>query len=50
MGNARLAVIDAYDHNVDSTCAARLRERYLIDLELPPPGTTCPTDRASWSG
>ncbi|WP_243726567.1 alpha/beta hydrolase [Actinocrispum wychmicini] len=46
MGNAQLVVVDGHGHNpLGSTCTDRLRERYLIDLQLPAPGTQCTPDR-----
>jgi pimeloyl-ACP methyl ester carboxylesterase len=44
MGNARLVVVEGHGHNIGSECFRQLRERYLIDLELPAPGTTCRPD------
>ncbi|WP_406632537.1 alpha/beta hydrolase [Amycolatopsis sp. WGS_07] len=45
LGNARLVVVDGHGHNpLGSTCTDRLRERYLIDLQLPGPGTRCAPD------
>ncbi|MFE6921362.1 alpha/beta hydrolase [Nocardia sp. NPDC057663] len=42
MGTARLVVVtDGYGHELIRACAATLRERYLIDLRIPEPDTTC---------
>ncbi|MEV6274506.1 alpha/beta fold hydrolase [Nocardia sp. NPDC051832] len=42
MVNARLVVVtDGYGHNTGGDCVGRLRERYLVDLQLPAPGATC---------
>ncbi|MBF6207526.1 alpha/beta hydrolase [Nocardia asteroides] len=43
--NARLVVVDdGYGHTPLGDCARKLRERYLIDLQLPAPGATCRVD------
>ncbi|MGW6421914.1 alpha/beta hydrolase [Nocardia sp. NPDC055053] len=42
MGTARLVEItDGYGHEPTGECATTLRERYLIDLRIPEPDTTC---------
>ncbi|MFE7721920.1 alpha/beta hydrolase [Nocardia rhizosphaerihabitans] len=42
MGTARLVVVtDGYGHEPTGECATTLRERYLIDLRIPEPDTTC---------
>ncbi|NNH70400.1 alpha/beta fold hydrolase [Nocardia uniformis] len=46
IGNARLVTIDGYGHTTNNTCAHRLRDTYLIDLNLPEPATVCPADTA----
>lgn len=45
MGNARLVVVDGHGHHFRDNCSQGLRERYLIHLEPPAPGTTCRPDR-----
>jgi pimeloyl-ACP methyl ester carboxylesterase len=43
--NARLVVVeDGYGHTPLNECTRKLRERYLIDLQLPAPGATCRPD------
>ncbi|MGK8521593.1 alpha/beta hydrolase [Nocardia asteroides] len=43
--NARLVVVeDGYGHVPLNDCTRKLRERYLIDLQLPAPGATCRAD------
>ncbi len=43
--NARLVVVDGgYGHTPLNDCTRKLRERYLIDLQLPAPGATCRAD------
>ncbi|MGW4094154.1 alpha/beta hydrolase, partial [Nocardia sp. NPDC004718] len=43
--NARLVVVEGgYGHAVLGECARKLRERYLVDLQLPAPGATCRAD------
>ncbi|MFD9963661.1 alpha/beta hydrolase [Amycolatopsis sp. NPDC058986] len=45
LGNARLLVVDGHGHNpLGSACTDRLRERYLLDLELPAPDARCAPD------
>ncbi|MEU7633501.1 alpha/beta hydrolase [Nocardia sp. NPDC049220] len=40
--NARLVVVDGgYGHTTAGDCTRLLRERYLIDRQLPAPGATC---------
>ncbi|MEV0331543.1 alpha/beta hydrolase [Nocardia sp. NPDC050717] len=42
MGTARLVVVtDGYGHQPTGDCVTTLRERYLIDLEVPAPHTSC---------
>lgn len=42
MGTARLVVVtDGYGHEPTGECVTTVRQRYLIDLEVPEPGTTC---------
>ncbi|WP_158881052.1 alpha/beta hydrolase [Amycolatopsis anabasis] len=50
LGNARLVVVDGHGHAPTGACVDRLRERYLIDLRLPDPGTTCSPDRPPFGG
>ncbi|SFQ23676.1 alpha/beta hydrolase fold [Amycolatopsis arida] len=45
MGDARLVVVEGHGHSVRGRCTDAMAERYLIDLELPPPGATCAPDR-----
>ncbi|WP_425297628.1 alpha/beta hydrolase [Nocardia asiatica] len=43
--NARLVVVeDGYGHTPLNDCTRKLRERYLVDLQLPAPGATCRPD------
>ncbi|WP_063018896.1 alpha/beta hydrolase [Nocardia niwae] len=43
--NARLVVVeDGYGHAPLGECTRKLRERYLVDLQLPAPGGTCRPD------
>lgn len=49
LGNARLLVVEGHGHEVVSACASVFAERYLIDLQLPAPGTTCVPDRAPFA-
>ncbi|MET7773098.1 alpha/beta hydrolase [Nocardia sp. NPDC005366] len=50
MVNARLVVVsDGYGHDPDNECARHLRERYLVDLQLPAPGATCSADSAPFA-
>ncbi|WP_281876861.1 alpha/beta hydrolase [Nocardia sputorum] len=43
--NARLVVVeDGYGHTPLGECTRKLRERYLVDLQLPAPGATCRLD------
>ncbi|MFI5540781.1 alpha/beta hydrolase [Nocardia sp. NPDC051900] len=43
--NARLVVVEGgYGHAVLGECTRKLRERYLVDLQLPAPGATCRAD------
>jgi hypothetical protein len=48
LANARLLTIDGWGHSYfeggRSTCANEIMATYLIDLELPAPGTICPED------
>ncbi|MBE1470011.1 pimeloyl-ACP methyl ester carboxylesterase [Kibdelosporangium phytohabitans] len=45
MGNTRLVVVDGHGHAVTGACTDRIRDAYLIDLRVPPQGTTCEPDR-----
>ncbi|MFI6167678.1 alpha/beta hydrolase [Nocardia sp. NPDC051052] len=48
--NARLVVVEGgYGHDITGDCTRRLRERYLIDQQLPAPGATCKADRAPFA-
>lgn len=48
--NARLVVIDGgYGHDTTTDCTRRLRERYLIDQQLPAPGATCEPNGAPFA-
>ncbi|WP_280225063.1 alpha/beta hydrolase [Nocardia farcinica] len=48
--NARLVVVEGgYGHEPGGECVRSLRERYLIDLQLPAPGATCTADRAPFA-
>ncbi len=46
LGNARLVSVDAFGHCIlgDSSCTDRIAADYLIDLEVPGPGTVCHPD------
>jgi pimeloyl-ACP methyl ester carboxylesterase len=47
LGDARLLTVEGYGHttlNVHSACASVAESNYLITLELPADGTTCPAD------
>src|SRR4051794_40702670 len=48
LANARLLTIDGWGHSYFegglSTCANENMPTYLIDVQLPPPGTICPED------
>ncbi len=46
LGNARLVINDAYGHEPPGACVRQIRERYLVDLQLPAPGFGCTADRA----
>ncbi|MFD0361930.1 alpha/beta hydrolase [Nocardia sp. GCM10030253] len=50
LGNAQLVVVDGYGHDPTGDCTRRLQERYLIDLRLPDPATSCKADRAPFGG
>ncbi|MFE3546135.1 alpha/beta hydrolase [Nocardia sp. NPDC059177] len=51
LGTARLVVVtDGYGHEPVGACVTELRTRYLIDLRLPAPGTTCTNDRPPFTG
>ncbi|MFF2088134.1 alpha/beta hydrolase [Nocardia sp. NPDC058176] len=51
MGTARLVVVtDGYGHEPVGSCVTDLRLRYLIDLQLPAPGTTCTIGRTPFTG
>ncbi len=46
MGTARLVVVtDGYGHQPTGDCVTTLRERYLVDLEVPAPDTSCTAGR-----
>ncbi|MET0237655.1 MAG: alpha/beta hydrolase [Kibdelosporangium sp.] len=45
LGNAELVIVEGHGHDITGSCTDRLRSRYLIDLQLPAPGTTCQPDR-----
>jgi pimeloyl-ACP methyl ester carboxylesterase len=45
LGNARLVVVDGRGHDPTGDCTSKLQQRYLIDLQLPDPGTSCKADR-----
>ncbi|WP_225730812.1 MULTISPECIES: alpha/beta hydrolase [unclassified Nocardia] len=49
LGNARLVVNDAYGHEPPGTCVKQVRERYLVDLQLPAPGFGCAADHAPFA-
>lgn len=50
MGTARLVVVtDGYGHEPTGECATTLRERYLIDLRIPEPDTTCTTGQTPFA-
>ncbi|MGS2810159.1 alpha/beta hydrolase [Nocardia sp. MW-W600-9] len=50
MGEARLVVVtDGYGHEPAGACVTDLSRRYLIDLHLPEPGTTCTIGLAPFS-
>ncbi|MGQ4600819.1 alpha/beta fold hydrolase [Nocardia sp. R6R-6] len=43
--NARLVVVEgSYGHSPLNDCTRKLRERYLIDLQMPAPGAVCRAD------
>ncbi|WP_233160537.1 alpha/beta hydrolase [Actinophytocola xanthii] len=46
LGNARLVSVDAFGHCIlgDSSCTDRIAADYLVDLEVPRPGTVCQPD------
>jgi hypothetical protein len=46
LGNARLVSVDAHGHLIlgDSACTDRIAVDYLIDLQVPAPGTVCHPD------
>ena len=46
LGNALLVSVDAHGHCIlgDSSCTDRIAADYLIDLEVPGPGTVCHPD------
>ncbi|MFG1797429.1 alpha/beta hydrolase [Nocardia sp. NPDC049149] len=49
--NARLVVVEGgYGHETAGDCIKNLRERYLIDQQLPAPGATCKADQAPFAG
>lgn len=48
LGDARLLTVEGYGHttlNVHSACASAAEADYLITVQLPTDGTTCPADR-----
>ncbi|MFF3014763.1 alpha/beta hydrolase [Streptomyces sp. NPDC057939] len=53
LANARLLTHDGYGHtalfNNASTCVKTYESRYFVDGTLPPPGTTCRTDKQPFS-
>ena len=53
LANARLLTIDGWGHSYFegglSTCANEIMATYLIDLQLPAPGTVCPEDAPPFS-
>ncbi|WP_332838920.1 alpha/beta hydrolase [Nocardia bovistercoris] len=50
MVNARLVTVtDGYGNDRIDECTTHLRERYLVDLQLPAPGATCAADRLPFS-
>ena len=46
LGNARLVSVDSFGHCIlgDSSCTDQIAADYLIDLEVPGPGTVCHPD------
>ncbi|ONI84282.1 hydrolase [Actinosynnema sp. ALI-1.44] len=44
MDNARLVVVNGHGHAVNTKCTDRIMAGYLIDLRVPPEGTTCEPD------
>ncbi|RZS43238.1 TAP-like protein [Herbihabitans rhizosphaerae] len=46
LGNAFLVSVDSFGHCIlgDSSCADKIAARYLIDLQVPGPGTVCHPD------
>lgn len=46
LGNARLVSVDSFGHCIlgDSSCTDRIAADYLIDLEVPGPGSVCHPD------
>jgi hypothetical protein len=46
LGNARLISVDAFGHCIlgGSSCTDRIAADYLVDLEVPGPGTVCHPD------
>ena len=48
LGNAVLLTHDGYGHTSEpdpSACVQRVTSDYLVGLQVPPPGTVCPSDR-----
>ncbi len=50
LGRGRLLTVDGYGHWAVSRCANRRITRYLINLQLPAPGTRCPAEQPFASG
>ncbi len=51
MGEARLVVVtDGYGHEPAGDCVTDLTRRYLIELRLPEPGTTCTAGLVPFTG
>ena len=53
LANARLLTVDGWGHSYFegglSTCANEIMATYLVDLQLPAPGTICPEDEPPFS-
>lgn len=52
LGNAVLLTHDGYGHlssQDPSACVEAARVRYLVDLEVPAPGTACAADQLPFS-
>jgi pimeloyl-ACP methyl ester carboxylesterase len=50
LGNAQLVIVEGHGHDITGSCTDRLRSRYLIDLQMPVPGTGCQPDRPPFAG